>query len=113
MPLFPVKKQVFEWIRENKKTIEIREGKSKRGGEAVFRSGRNVVRRKISETREGRLRYLLLNYGFKKIVPTVHTLEEALRFFETLGHDINGIFSAYVLVDEELKTPVARINSYH
>lgn len=101
MPLFPVKKQVFEWIRENKKTIEIREGKSKKGNEAVFRSGRNMVKRKIVESREGRLRYLLLRYGFKKVVPTAHTLEETLRFYETLGHDINGTFTAYVLANEE------------
>ncbi len=101
MPLFPVKKEVFEWIRENKKTVEIREGRSKRGNEAVFRSGRNVARRKIVETREGRLRYLLLYYGFKKVIPTVHTLEETLRFYEGLGHDINGTFTAYVLANEE------------
>lgn len=100
MPLFPVKKQVFEWIRENKRTVEIREGKSKKGNEAVFRSGRNVLRRKIVETKEGHLRYLLLHYGFKKVVPTVHTLDETLLFYETLGHDINGIFTAYVLANE-------------
>ncbi len=97
MPLFPVRKQVFEWISENKRTVEIREGKSKKGDEAVFRSGKNVVRRLITERREGHLRYLLLHYGFKRVIPTVHTLEETLRFYESLGTNINGIFTAYVL----------------
>lgn len=101
MPLFPVKKQVFEWIRQDRKTVEIKEGKSKKGNEAVFRSGRNMVRKKIIETKEGRLRYLLLHYGFKKVVPIAHTLEETFRFYETLGHNINGIFTAYVLANPE------------
>jgi ASC-1-like (ASCH) protein len=97
MPLFPVRKQVFEWVREKKRTVEIREGKSKKGDEAVFRSGKEVVRRPITERREGHLRYLLLHYGFKRVIPTVHTLEETLRFYESLGCNINGIFTAYVL----------------
>lgn len=101
MPLFPVKKQVFEWIKENRKTIEIRRGKAKKGNEAVFRSGRRMVRRKIIETREGHLRYLLLHYGFKNVIPAVQTLEETLRFYRDLGHDINGMFTAYVLANEE------------
>ena len=37
MPLFMVKKEVFEWIVINKqKNIELRKGKVKRGDKAVF-----------------------------------------------------------------------------
>jgi len=43
-----VKKEVFEWIRTGRKTIELRRGKTKKGKVAVFQCGRNILRRKIS-----------------------------------------------------------------
>ena len=101
MPLFPVKKSIFDWISQDKKTVEIRTGRLRKGTEAVFRSGRNVVKRRIIETREGRLRFLLLHYGFKRAVPTVHTLEEALAFHKTLGHDLDAVYTAYVLASPD------------
>lgn len=34
-----VKKEVFEWIKNGQKTIELRKGKAKKGDEAVFQRG--------------------------------------------------------------------------
>ena len=45
MPLFMVKKEVFEWIINKQKTIELRKGKAKKGEEAVFQCGRRIVMR--------------------------------------------------------------------
>jgi len=55
MPLFMVKKEVFEWIRTGQKTIELRRGKAKHGDNAVFQSGRNILRGKIIKKEEGSL----------------------------------------------------------
>ena len=35
MPLFMVKKEVFEWIRSGQNTIELRKGIAKKGGEVA------------------------------------------------------------------------------
>jgi ASC-1-like (ASCH) protein len=37
-----VKKEVFEWIKAGRKTIELRTGKAKAGDQAVFQCGRNI-----------------------------------------------------------------------
>ena len=55
MPLFMVKKEVFEWIRSGQKNIELRRGKPKKGDVAVFQCGRNILRRKIIKKDEDNL----------------------------------------------------------
>ena len=42
MPLFMVKKEVFEWIQTGQKNIELRRGKTEKGDVAVFQCGRNI-----------------------------------------------------------------------
>jgi len=59
MPLFLVKKEVFEWIKSGNKTIELRKGKAKKGDVAVFQCGRNIIRRKIIRKEEGILKDVL------------------------------------------------------
>jgi hypothetical protein len=50
MPLFMVKKEVFEWTRTGQKTIELRRGKAKQDNNAVFnvegRSSEELLLRK-------------------------------------------------------------------
>jgi len=41
-----VKKEVFEWIINKQKTIELRRGKAMKGDVAVFQCGRNILRRR-------------------------------------------------------------------
>jgi len=50
-----VKKEVFEWIINKQKSIELRRGKAKKGDVAVFQCGRNILRRKIIKKEEGKL----------------------------------------------------------
>jgi len=45
MPLFMVKKEVFEWIRIGQKNIELRKDKAKKGDVVVFRCGKNIEER--------------------------------------------------------------------
>ena len=55
MPLFMVKKEVFEWIRTGQKTIELRRGRAREGDKAVFQCGRNSLRGIIIKKEEGML----------------------------------------------------------
>jgi cobalamin biosynthesis protein CbiG len=50
-----VKKEVFEWIINKQNSIELKEGKVKKGNVLVFQCGRNILRRKIIKREEGSL----------------------------------------------------------
>lgn len=53
MPLFMLKKEVFEWVKNGNKAIEVRKGKAKRGSMAVFQCGRRIIRREIVKNEDG------------------------------------------------------------
>jgi len=90
-----VKKEVFEWIRTGQKTIELRRGKAKQGSNAVFQCGMKIIRGIIVRKEEGSLTDVLRQDNYKKIIPTAHDLEEAIKFIEKLYKTIEGIFTAY------------------
>jgi len=94
-PLFMVKKEVFEWIKAGKKTIELRKGKAKSGDQAVFQCGGNILRGKIVRKDEGNLRTLLQSLDFKQIISTANSIEEAEAYIERLYETTDGIFTAY------------------
>jgi ASC-1-like (ASCH) protein len=94
-PLFMVKKEVFEWIKAGKKTIELRKGKAKAGEQAVFQCGRNILRGKIVRRDEGNLQTLLQSLNFKQIIPTAHSIEEATAYIKKLYRTTDGTFTAY------------------
>ena len=74
-----VKKEVFEWIINKQKTIELRRGNAKKGDVAVFQYGRNILRRKIIKREEGNLTDVLRKDSYKNVIPSANTLEEAMR----------------------------------
>jgi ASC-1-like (ASCH) protein len=43
VPIFIVKKEVFEWVRTGQKTIELRRGRAREGDKAVFQCGRDIL----------------------------------------------------------------------
>ena len=47
MPLFLAKKEVFEWLSQGQKTIDVRKGTLKPGEIAFFQSGSHALRLKI------------------------------------------------------------------
>jgi len=95
MPLFMVKKEVFEWIKTGEKTIELRKGKARTGDQAVFQCGRSILRGKITRKEEGSLSTLLQKFDFKKIIPSAKSSEEIKAYVERLYGTTNGIFTAY------------------
>jgi ASC-1-like (ASCH) protein len=90
-----VKKEVFEWIKAGKKTIELRKGKAKAGEQAVFQCGGNILRGKIVRRDEGNPSTLLHNLNFKEIIPTAKSIEEATAYIKKLYGATDGTFTAY------------------
>jgi ASC-1-like (ASCH) protein len=95
LPLFIVKKEVFEWIRTGLKTVEIRKGKAKAGEWAIFQCGRSIIKRRIITKVEGELLFLLRNFAFKEIIPTAESVEEAQAYIQSLYGTTDRIFTAY------------------
>jgi ASC-1-like (ASCH) protein len=62
-----VKKEVFEWIKAGRKTIELRTGKAKAGDQAVFQCGRNILKCRIISKDEVNLSALLHNLNWKNV----------------------------------------------
>jgi ASC-1-like (ASCH) protein len=90
-----VKKEVFEWIKAGKKTIELRKGKAKAGDQAVFQCGRNILRGKIIRKDVGNLQTHLQSLNFKQIIPTANSAEEAKAYIKKLYGTTDGTFTAY------------------
>ena len=92
-----VKREVFEWVKSSRKTIEVRRGNARRGEEAVFQCGHNVLRLAITKKETGKLAELLRANNYKSIIPVANSREEAIGYFQSLYGDIKGIFTAYYL----------------
>ena len=74
LPLFFAKKEVFKWLVQNKKTIDIRKGNPKPGEIAVFQSGPHILRLKILKKEYGMLTEILRLDNFKAVIPSAMTL---------------------------------------
>ena len=96
MPGFLTRKEVYDWIKTKRKTIELRKGNPRKGEEIVFLSGRNEwVKGKILRKREGPLDELLTASSFKKIVPIARSLDEAKAFMRKIYPTTEGTFTSY------------------
>jgi len=80
MPLFMVKKEVFEWIRTGQKTIELTRGRTREGDKAVFQCGRNALRQD----------------NYKNIIPSAQSLEEAVTYLIGLCGMAEGRFATFL-----------------
>ena len=99
-----VKKEVFEWIKTGRKTIELRKGKAKAGDEAVFQCGRDILRGKIVRRDEENLQTLLQSLDFKRILPTANSVGEAKAYIEKLYGTTDATFTAYQFSLIKVKT---------
>ena len=96
MPTFLTKKDIHEWIKTGKKTIELRKGKAQNGDSITFLNGRNqTVKARILRKQEGALKEVLTEAAFKKIVPTARNLEEAFAFIKRIYPSTEGTFATY------------------
>jgi ASC-1-like (ASCH) protein len=95
LPLLRTKKEVFEWLKEGRKTIDIRKGKPHNGETAVFETGRHVLRLKIVKKECGPLMVLVRSDNFKQVIPSANTLEDAVNYLRRLYGDSEDVFTAY------------------
>ena len=91
-----MKKEVYEWIRTRKKTIELRRGTPQNGEKIAFLNGRNEsVKGRILRKQEGTLEDVLNPATFKKIIPTANSLNEAKAFIRQIYPQTDGPFTTY------------------
>ena len=95
MPLFFAKKEVFQWLLQGQKTIDIRKGNPKLGEIAVFQSGSSILRLKIVKTECGQLTDILRLDNFKAVIPSAPVLEDAIGYLREIYGVNDGVFTAY------------------
>ena len=100
MPLLRAKKEVFIWLKEGKKTIDVRKGKPYRGDVAYFFSGPSQLQLRIIKKETGRLTDLVRLDNFKRVIPSAKSPVEAIRYLERLYSNYEGVFTAYYVSQE-------------
>jgi ASC-1-like (ASCH) protein len=97
LPLLYVRKEVFCWLKQGKKTIDIRKGKPLRGENIVFQSGPNTLRAKIVKRESGLLDEILRSDNYMKVIPSAVRLCDALDYLQMIYGACDGVFTAYYL----------------
>ena len=95
MPLFFAKKEVFQWLSQGQKTIDVRKGNPKPGEIAVFQSGSRILRLKILKTERGQLTDILRLDNFKAVIPSATVLGDAIGYIREIYEVNDGVFTAY------------------
>ena len=102
MPVFRTKKEAFGWLVSGKKTIDVRRGNSYRGEFAVYLSGRNVLKMKITKRETGRLEEVVRLDNYRLVIPTALILDDAIAYLRGLYFGYAGVFSAYYVSPLEI-----------
>jgi ASC-1-like (ASCH) protein len=80
LPLLYTRKEVFEWLKQGKKTIDVRKGKPQNGEVAVFQSGPHVLRFRIVNKESGALLEVLRLNNFRLVIPSAVGFEDAVGY---------------------------------
>jgi ASC-1-like (ASCH) protein len=97
LPLFMAKKEVFQWLKEGTKTIDVRKGNARHGDTAVFQSGPNCLEFLIIRKETGLLTEVIRQDNFRSVIPTAKTLDDAICYLQRLYAVNDGVFTAYHL----------------
>jgi ASC-1-like (ASCH) protein len=95
MPLLYAKKEVFQWLKEGKKTIDIRKGSPHSGETVIFQSGPLTLKRRVVKTEVGLLQEVLREDNYWLVIPSAVKLGDALDYFRGLYGGCEGLFTAY------------------
>jgi hypothetical protein len=98
LPFLLAKKEVYLWLREGKKTIDIRKGPPKPGEVAVFQCGPYSLKFKVSRVVSGQLSEVLGADNFRQVIPSAVCVEDAFGYLGRIYGDLGGVFTAYYLV---------------
>ncbi|MCW4006833.1 MAG: hypothetical protein NWF04_09645 [Candidatus Bathyarchaeota archaeon] len=93
--MFQTKKEVFGWVKEGKKTIDIRKGRPFRGDMAVFQCGAHHLRLPIIKKETGKLTDIINKDNYHQVIPPAKTLQHAVDYLRGIYGVENGIFTAY------------------
>ncbi|MCW4009866.1 MAG: hypothetical protein NWF05_04530 [Candidatus Bathyarchaeota archaeon] len=97
MPLFLAKKEVYTWLKEGTKTIDVRKGNPKWGDIAVFQSGASYLRFPIVKKETGMLEEVVNAENYWLVIPEAKTLGDALAYLREIYPVADGVFTAYYL----------------
>lgn len=95
MPLLYARKEVFNWLKQGRKTIDIRKGNPMRGEVVVFQSGPHSLRFRIVKTESGQLAEVLRQDNYRLVIPSAVELGDAVDYLRGIYGVYDGVFTAY------------------
>ena len=95
LPLLYVRKEAFNWLKQGKKTIDIRKGNPKRGENIVFQSGPHTLRFRIVKKESGQLEEILRLDNYRQVIPSAVELSDAVDYLRLIYGICDGVFTAY------------------
>lgn len=95
MPLFFTKKEVFKWLVQGQKTVDVRKGNPLFGEFAVFQSGPQSLKFRIVKRESGKLEDILRLDNFKIVIPSAANLGDAIDYLHGIYGVYDGVFTAY------------------
>jgi hypothetical protein len=93
--LFFARKEVFEWLAQGKKTIDVRKGNPLSGEVAVFQSGPRSLRLRIVKKESGRLADIMRLDNYRAVIPSALGLGDAVDYLQRIYGFGDGVFTAY------------------
>jgi ASC-1-like (ASCH) protein len=97
VPLFLAKKEVFDWLSQGLKTIDIRKGNPRNGDIAVFVCGSRRLLLKVVKIQSGGLMDLVRPDNYCKIIPTAVSVDDVVVYLRRIYGSVDGFFTAYTL----------------
>jgi ASC-1-like (ASCH) protein len=95
LPSFLAKKEIFEWLKQGKKTIDVRKGNPQYGGNVLFVCGPYRLAMRIVDIQSGQLTDLIRQDNFRQVIPSAQSVDDALAYLRRIYDDCDGIFTAY------------------
>lgn len=95
VPLLYVKKEVFDWIKQGSKTIDVRKGKPRRGDFAFFQYGKQILKLRIVAVEVGGFWDIVREDNYRCVIPSAESFNDAVGYFHCLYGDCSGVFTAY------------------
>lgn len=97
MPTFLAKKEVFLWLKQGKKTIDVRKGYPQQGVIIQFICGPYRLKLRVVEVHCGKLSDVIRSDNFNQVIPSAVCLEDALGYLRGIYGGYDGVFTAYTV----------------
>jgi ASC-1-like (ASCH) protein len=91
------KKEVLEWLKQGRKTIDVRKGSPRQGDRVLFMSGPHKLEMRIVGRQTGSMDELIRVDNFRQVIPSATSVDEAWAYLQRIYGDCAGIFTAYTV----------------